>query len=115
MEIDNDGDDSRQEQEEAFVALIEHRTREVQHLRHRLSYYQSQVTLHIYIYIYIRVYIYKYICIYSVLVARVWAKGSLKLASLEMFANPVSKVPCFSLQCHKYNIRIHVCVYIYMH
>lgn len=43
MEIDNDGDDSRQEQEEAFVALIEHRTREVQHLRHRLSYYQSQL------------------------------------------------------------------------
>ncbi|XP_062091508.1 uncharacterized protein LOC133797577 isoform X2 [Humulus lupulus] len=33
----------RQEQEEALVALIEHRTREVQHLHHRLSYYQSQL------------------------------------------------------------------------
>lgn len=35
--------DSRQEQEEALVALIEHRTREVKHLKQRISYYQSQV------------------------------------------------------------------------
>lgn len=34
---------SREEQEEALVALIEHRTREVQHLQNRISYYQSQV------------------------------------------------------------------------
>ncbi|KAM6600311.1 hypothetical protein CsatA_019920 [Cannabis sativa] len=33
----------RLEQEEALVALIDHRTREVQHLRNRLSYYQSQL------------------------------------------------------------------------
>ena len=32
-----------EEQEEALVALIEHRTREVKNLRHRLSYYKSQV------------------------------------------------------------------------
>ncbi|KAE8672276.1 ERF114 protein [Hibiscus syriacus] len=31
------------EQEEALVALIEHRTKEVQHLRQRISYYQSQL------------------------------------------------------------------------
>lgn len=35
--------DSRQEQEEALVALIEHRTREVKHLKQRISYYQSQL------------------------------------------------------------------------
>lgn len=33
------------EQEEAFVALIEHRTREVEHLKKRISYYTSQVVL----------------------------------------------------------------------
>ncbi|XP_052184051.1 uncharacterized protein LOC127796045 [Diospyros lotus] len=31
------------EQEEALVALIEHRTKEVEHLRQRISYYQSQL------------------------------------------------------------------------
>ncbi|KAE8675535.1 Nucleotide binding protein, putative isoform 2 [Hibiscus syriacus] len=31
------------EQEEALVALIEHRTKEVQHLRQRISYYQFQL------------------------------------------------------------------------
>ncbi|KAF3443118.1 hypothetical protein FNV43_RR17039 [Rhamnella rubrinervis] len=34
---------SREEQEEALVALIEHRTREVQHLHNRIFYYQSQL------------------------------------------------------------------------
>ncbi|GMI76661.1 hypothetical protein like AT5G50970 [Hibiscus trionum] len=34
---------SRAEQEEALVALIEHRTKEVQHLRQRICYYQSQL------------------------------------------------------------------------
>ncbi|PON97474.1 hypothetical protein TorRG33x02_066760 [Trema orientale] len=43
MAGNGESSDSRQEQEEALVALIEHRTREVQHLRHRLSYYQSQL------------------------------------------------------------------------
>ncbi|XP_024027452.1 uncharacterized protein LOC21387484 [Morus notabilis] len=43
MAEDNSYGDNRQEQEEALVALIEHRTREVQHLRHRLSYYESQL------------------------------------------------------------------------
>lgn len=38
-----DGSKEREEQEEALVALIEHRTREVQNLRQRVSYYQSQV------------------------------------------------------------------------
>lgn len=37
-------DNSRKEQEEALVALIEHRTKEVEHLRNRISYYQSQVS-----------------------------------------------------------------------
>ncbi|MED6148411.1 hypothetical protein PIB30_052907 [Stylosanthes scabra] len=50
--MDNNGDDdgvnggattTREEQEEALVALIEHRTREVKNLRHRLSYYKSQL------------------------------------------------------------------------
>ncbi|KAF7840222.1 U5 small nuclear ribonucleoprotein 40 kDa protein [Senna tora] len=35
--------DSREEQEEALVALINHRAREVQHLRQRISYYTSQL------------------------------------------------------------------------
>lgn len=33
-----------EEQEEALVALIEHRTKEVEHLQNRVSYYQSQVS-----------------------------------------------------------------------
>lgn len=39
----NMDNNSREEQEEALVALIEHRTHEVKHLRHRISYYKSQV------------------------------------------------------------------------
>ncbi|XP_004501755.1 uncharacterized protein [Cicer arietinum] len=42
MEEDNECT-SREEQEEALVALIEHRTREVRNLRNRLSYYKSQL------------------------------------------------------------------------
>ncbi|KAK9157060.1 hypothetical protein Scep_003634 [Stephania cephalantha] len=42
-----DEDDGRaveeSEQEEALVALIEHRTKEVEHLRQRISYYKSQL------------------------------------------------------------------------
>ncbi|KAK9123077.1 hypothetical protein Sjap_012679 [Stephania japonica] len=42
-----DKDDGRaieeSEQEEALVALIEHRTKEVEHLRQRISYYKSQL------------------------------------------------------------------------
>ncbi|KOM30486.1 hypothetical protein LR48_Vigan01g004000 [Vigna angularis] len=34
---------SRQEHEEALLALIEHRTREVKHLRYYISYYNSQL------------------------------------------------------------------------
>ncbi|KAG8652744.1 hypothetical protein MANES_06G126801v8 [Manihot esculenta] len=34
---------SREEQEEALVALIDHRTREVEHLKTRISYYKSQL------------------------------------------------------------------------
>lgn len=34
---------NREEQEMALVALIEHRTREVEHLKHRISYYTTQV------------------------------------------------------------------------
>ncbi|KAM7480213.1 hypothetical protein LguiA_028426 [Lonicera macranthoides] len=33
----------REEQEEALVALIEHRTKEVENLRQRMTYYQTQV------------------------------------------------------------------------
>ncbi|KAK8680215.1 hypothetical protein V6N13_109167 [Hibiscus sabdariffa] len=40
---EEEDDNSREEQEEALVALIEHRTKEVQHLRQRISYYQSQL------------------------------------------------------------------------
>lgn len=36
-------DNSRKEQEEALVALTEHRITEVEHLKQRISYYQSQV------------------------------------------------------------------------
>lgn len=41
------GDDKSdmEEQEEALVALIEHRTKEVNHLRMRLAYYESEVSL----------------------------------------------------------------------
>lgn len=45
-EEENGYPDSRQEQEEALVALIEHRTREVHHLRNRVSYYKTQVAPH---------------------------------------------------------------------
>lgn len=44
----NDGEmeeQIRNEQEEALVALIEHRTKEVEHLRQRITYYKSQVFL----------------------------------------------------------------------
>ena len=36
-------EDSIEEQKVAFIALIEHRSREVQHLKQRVSYYQAQV------------------------------------------------------------------------
>uniref|UniRef100_A0A2N9FCA4 Uncharacterized protein n=1 Tax=Fagus sylvatica TaxID=28930 RepID=A0A2N9FCA4_FAGSY len=39
----NNNDVSREEQEEALVALIEHRSTEVQHLKKRISYYNSQL------------------------------------------------------------------------
>ncbi|GAB2272019.1 hypothetical protein Dimus_006843 [Dionaea muscipula] len=32
-----------EEQEEALIALIEHRTKEVEHLRRRVTYYQKEV------------------------------------------------------------------------
>ncbi|OAY78642.1 hypothetical protein ACMD2_07200 [Ananas comosus] len=35
--------ESEREQEEALVALIEHRTKEVQHLKQKLAYYKSQL------------------------------------------------------------------------
>ncbi|GER54201.1 transducin/WD40 repeat-like superfamily protein [Striga asiatica] len=37
------GEQIRNEQEEALVALIEHRTKEVEHLRQRINYYKSQL------------------------------------------------------------------------
>ncbi|CAK9327258.1 unnamed protein product [Citrullus colocynthis] len=40
---DNDGTNSKEEQEEALVALIDHRCREVQNLKQRISYYTSQL------------------------------------------------------------------------
>ena len=47
------------EQEEALVALIEHRTKEVEHLRKRIDYYKSQV---VYIMLmYVCMYIYSYV------------------------------------------------------
>ena len=45
---DNNNDASTsnyEEQEEALVALIEHRSKEVQHLTNRISYYQTEVFL----------------------------------------------------------------------
>ncbi|KAL2347105.1 hypothetical protein Fmac_001105 [Flemingia macrophylla] len=40
---ENGGSTTREEQEEALVALIEHRTREVNNLRHRIAYYKTQL------------------------------------------------------------------------
>ncbi|XP_019169816.1 PREDICTED: uncharacterized protein LOC109165486 [Ipomoea nil] len=40
---DDTNDQSRSEQEEALVALVEHRTKEVHDLRQRISYYKSQL------------------------------------------------------------------------
>ncbi|XP_014524268.1 uncharacterized protein LOC106780490 [Vigna radiata var. radiata] len=40
---ENGGSTSREEQEEALVALIEHRAREVKNLRHRFAYYKTQL------------------------------------------------------------------------
>ncbi|GAV60196.1 WD40 domain-containing protein [Cephalotus follicularis] len=42
-EEEEEEEDNRQEQEDALVALIEHRTKEVDHLRLRISYYTSQL------------------------------------------------------------------------
>lgn len=42
---ENGGSTSREEQEEALVALIEHRTHEVKNLRHRIAYYKTQVSI----------------------------------------------------------------------
>ncbi|KAL2935585.1 hypothetical protein RDABS01_018703 [Bienertia sinuspersici] len=42
-DVDDDVSTSYDEQEEALVALIEHRTKEVEHLNNRISYYQSQL------------------------------------------------------------------------
>ncbi|XWS37034.1 hypothetical protein CRYUN_Cryun19dG0009100 [Craigia yunnanensis] len=42
-EEEEEDENSRAEQEEALVALIEHRTKEVEHLRQRISYYKSQL------------------------------------------------------------------------
>lgn len=36
---------NRKEQEEALLALLQHRTKEVEHLRQRITYYKSQVDL----------------------------------------------------------------------
>lgn len=43
MAMADDNGDSRDDQEEALVALIEHRTKEVEHIRKRIAYYQAQV------------------------------------------------------------------------
>jgi len=43
MEEEDNEITSKEEQEEALVALIEHRTREVNNLRHRLAYTKNQV------------------------------------------------------------------------
>lgn len=47
IEADENGktmeEENRNEQEEALLALIDHRTKEVVHLRQRVSYYTSQV------------------------------------------------------------------------
>jgi hypothetical protein len=42
-EEEDNGSTSREEQEEALVALIEHRTYEVNNLRKRIAYYKNQV------------------------------------------------------------------------
>ena len=42
-EEDNE-ETTRKEQEEALVALIEHRIKEVNRLRHRITYYATQVS-----------------------------------------------------------------------
>ncbi|PNX61290.1 hypothetical protein L195_g052376 [Trifolium pratense] len=42
-EEEDNGSTSREEQEEALVALIEHRTCEVNNLRKRLAYYKNQL------------------------------------------------------------------------
>ncbi|XP_027121663.1 uncharacterized protein [Coffea arabica] len=42
-EQEDEEETTRKEQEEALVALIEHRTKEVEHLRHRISYYTTQL------------------------------------------------------------------------
>lgn len=44
-EVNGMEEQNRMEQEEALVALIEHRTKEVEHLRQRITYYKSQVFL----------------------------------------------------------------------
>ncbi|KAM3359545.1 putative protein isoform X1 [Capsicum galapagoense] len=41
-EVNGMEEQNRMEQEEALVALIEHRTKEVEHLRQRITYYKSQ-------------------------------------------------------------------------
>ncbi|KAM7475801.1 hypothetical protein LguiB_023044 [Lonicera macranthoides] len=43
MALADDNGDSRDDQEEALVALIEHRTKEVEHIRKRIAYYQAQL------------------------------------------------------------------------
>ncbi|KAI8544102.1 hypothetical protein RHMOL_Rhmol08G0269300 [Rhododendron molle] len=43
VEEEEEEEDSVVEQEQAMVALIEHRTKEVQHLRKKVTYYQSQL------------------------------------------------------------------------
>ncbi|KAL5564789.1 hypothetical protein UlMin_027953 [Ulmus minor] len=44
MTVENgDSNSEREEQEESLVLLIEHRSREVQNLRHRVTYYQAQL------------------------------------------------------------------------
>ncbi|KAA8521097.1 hypothetical protein F0562_011750 [Nyssa sinensis] len=43
MADENGAANSRDEQEEALVALIEHRTKEVEHLRRHVTYYKSQL------------------------------------------------------------------------
>ncbi|KAL3835410.1 hypothetical protein ACJIZ3_010146 [Penstemon smallii] len=40
---ENEEDQIRNEQDEALVALVDHRIKEVDHLRHRISYYKSQL------------------------------------------------------------------------
>lgn len=47
MASNHTGDEKtdREEQEEALIALIEHRAKEVDHLRTRVAYYKSEVLL----------------------------------------------------------------------